>query len=117
MPSRVRRLQNESTKKVQMLCTRGRRGVLLRGTGSPRSPQREMIARDGRGENKLMALDVKTPKGYRKAWNGGARPVTGVDLIAAERARQMYTDEQKVNKVLRDAVEWMASYYDQAMRE
>lgn len=36
-----------------------------------------------------MALDVKQPKGYRKAWNGGVRPVTGVDLIADERARQM----------------------------
>lgn len=36
-----------------------------------------------------MAVDVKTPKGYRKSWNGGVRPQTGVDLIAFERARQM----------------------------
>ena len=36
-----------------------------------------------------MALDSKAPKGYRKAWNGGVRPVTGVDLIASERLRQM----------------------------
>lgn len=36
-----------------------------------------------------MALDVKQPKNYRRAWNGGVRPVTGVDLIAEERARQM----------------------------
>src|SRR4029450_2861042 len=36
-----------------------------------------------------MALDVKAPKGYRKAWNGGVRPVTGVDRIAMERARQV----------------------------
>lgn len=36
-----------------------------------------------------MGVDTKTPKGYRKAWNGGVRPTTGVDVIAEERARQM----------------------------
>lgn len=36
-----------------------------------------------------MSLDQKRPKNYRKAWNGGVRPITGVDLIATERARQM----------------------------
>jgi len=36
-----------------------------------------------------MALDTKTPKGYRKAWNGGQKPVIGLDLIAEEQARQV----------------------------
>lgn len=36
-----------------------------------------------------MALDRRAPKGYRKAWNGGVPPVTGLDVIAEERARQV----------------------------
>lgn len=36
-----------------------------------------------------MALDVKQPNGYRKSWDGGLRPTTGLDLIAQERARQV----------------------------
>lgn len=36
-----------------------------------------------------MALDTKVPKNRRMAWNGGVRPITGVDLIASERVRQM----------------------------
>lgn len=36
-----------------------------------------------------MSIDQKTPKGYRKAWYGGVKPVIGLDLIAAEQARQV----------------------------
>lgn len=36
-----------------------------------------------------MASDIKAPQGLRKAWNGGVRPVIGLDLIAEEQARQV----------------------------
>lgn len=39
-----------------------------------------------------MALDVKTPRGYRKAWNGSPSVPVGADLIARLRAWLLRVD-------------------------
>lgn len=36
-----------------------------------------------------MSLDRKAPKEYRRTFDGGRRPVLGLDLIGDEQARQM----------------------------